>query len=60
MSEAEWIARRILAMLNVSRKAGQLQYASDQRDRWARIGKVTETPFEPDAWPSPAEYLLNQ
>lgn len=31
-------------------------YASDQRDRWARICEAIGHPFEPDGWPTPQEY----
>lgn len=32
-------------------------YASDQRDRWARICESLGLAFEPDDWPTPEEYL---
>lgn len=32
-------------------------YASDQRNRWARICEVTGSPFQPDQWPTLEEYV---
>lgn len=35
-------------------------YASDQRDRWARICEATGSSFVPDEWPTPEEYLADR
>jgi len=32
-------------------------HASDQAERWSRICEATGCVFEPDRWPTPAEYM---
>jgi ribosomal protein S18 acetylase RimI-like enzyme len=49
----------LTAAIHVYLRLGYLPclYASDQRDRWARICEVVDSPFEPDRWPTIEEYL---
>ena len=49
----------MLDAIRVYRRIGYIPclYASDQRERWARICEATKGAFAPQHWPTPEEYL---